>query len=69
MYTVLVVSKIVLLVTGIVVTLVMTMALVSVIGTVFTVDPAEKVADVTVRIKLAGKYLGAHNHSHLGMWW
>ena len=73
MYTVLVVKLVVsvvaLLVTGIVVTLVMTVVLVSVIGTVFTVDPVVIVADVTVRIKLVGNHLGAHSHSHLGMWW
>lgn len=67
--TVLVVSVVLLLVTGIVVTLVMTVILVSVIGTVFTVDPVVIVADVTVHIRLADNYLGAHSHSHLGMWW
>ena len=73
MYTVLnvklVVSVVVLLITGIVVTLVMTVVLVSVIGIVLTVDPVVMVADVTVRIELAGNYLAVHSQSHLGMWW
>ena len=73
MYTVLVVklvvSVVVLFITGIVVTLVMTVVLVSVIGMVSTVDPVVIVADVTVRIELAGNCLEVHSQSHLGMWW
>lgn len=66
MYTVLVVklvvSVVLLLVTGIVVMLVMTVVFVSVIGTVFVVDPVVMVVDVTAQTRLAHELFNAGGH-------
>ena len=58
-----------LLVTGIVVMLVMTVVFVSVTGTVFIVDPVLIVVDVTKQTRLEDNFPRARGHAHLGMWW
>lgn len=62
----LVVSVVLLFVTGTVVMLVITVVLVSVTGTVLVVDPVVTIVDVTAQIKLADNPLQARGHSYLG---
>lgn len=65
-----VVSVALVVVTGIVVILVITVVFVSVMGTVFVVEPVVMMLDVTAQFVLVNESFRARSNAHLGTsWW